>query len=206
MKILAYCLTIASAVFATSITSATAEVAAVGKPAPAFSIMDSNGKEQSLESFRGKYVVLEWTNRDCPFVKKHYSGGNMQRLQESMTNDGAVWLTVNSSAEGKQGYVTPAVANELMKKDGAKQTAYLMDADGTVGKKYAAKTTPHMYLIDPTGTLVYAGAIDDTASTDSDDIKKSKNLIEAAYKESKAGTKVTVAASEPYGCSIKYKL
>ena len=181
-----------------------AETATVGEAAPAFTLTDTEGKSHQLADFKGKYVVLEWLNHECPFVKKHYDSGNMQRLQKKLTGDGVVWLSINSSAEGKQGHLTPESGKQITAEKGASPTALLLDASGTVGKLYGAKTTPHMYLVDPKGTLVYAGAIDDKASTDAEDIEGAKNYIEAAYEEAKAGKPITTASTSAYGCSVKY--
>ena len=186
------------------LTSSFAETAVVGSPAPDFSLADSNGKSQKLSENKGKWIVLEWVNFDCPFVKKHYSSGNMQRMQDKLTKDGVVWMSVDSSAPGKQGHLSADEANARQAEVGSKATAFLIDGDGKVGAMYGAKTTPHMFLINPKGTLVYAGAIDDIPSTDVDDIPSAKNLVLAAYEEAKAGKAVTVSTSQPYGCSIKY--
>jgi peroxiredoxin len=178
--------------------------AVVGEPAPAFTLADTNGRSHSLEDLRGKTVVLEWWNDECPFVGKHYGSGNMQRLQKEWTAKGVVWLTISSSAPGRQGYVDGAQANAWMKEKGAAPTAVLLDHDGKVGRAYGAKTTPHMFVIDPKGTLVYAGGIDDKPSTDRADIATAKNFVSAALAEVTAGTRVTTAVSQPYGCSVKY--
>ena len=175
----------------------------VGQPAPAFRAVDSNGKTHSLADFKGKTVVLEWTNAECPFVKKHY-GGNMQALQKAATKDGVVWLSVNSGAPGKQGHVDGAAANAVVKAKGAAPTAYLLDPQGTIGRAYAAKTTPHMYVIDPTGKLVYMGGIDDTPTANPADIKTAMNFVTAALADVKAKRPVAVSTSKPYGCSVKY--
>lgn len=179
--------------------------AEIGKVAPAFTLTDSNGKSRSLADFAGKYVVLEWTNKDCPFVVKHYGSGNMQRTQKWATDKGVIWLSIVSSAEGKQGFLSPDDANKVMKEKGFKSTALLLDGEGKVGKLYGAKTTPHMYVIDPKGNLIYMGGIDDKASPNPDDIKTSKNYVIAALEESMAGKQVSVPTSRPYGCSVKYK-
>lgn len=176
----------------------------VGQPAPAFTAVDSNGKKHSLSDFRGKTVVLEWTNEDCPFVKKFYDSGEMQRLQREATGQGVVWLTVNSGAPGKQGHVTGAEANAKMKRSSFASTAYLLDADGTVGRAYAARTTPHMFVIDPKGTLVFAGGIDSIPSANPADIAKADNYVRLALADVKAGKPVGTATSRPYGCSVKY--
>ncbi|MCM2256550.1 MAG: thioredoxin family protein [Vicinamibacteria bacterium] len=178
--------------------------AVVGQPAPEFTLTDSNGKSHSLTSFKGKHVVLEWNNFDCPFVVKHYGSGNMQKLQKAYTGKGVVWLTVNSSAAGKQGHLQAAEVAAKLGERKAAPSAYLLDADGTVGKLYGAKTTPHMFVIDPQGKLVYAGAIDDKPSTDQADIAGARNLVAAALDEALAGKPVSVATSTPYGCSVKY--
>jgi peroxiredoxin len=178
--------------------------AVVGEPAPAFTLADTNGRSHSLEDLRGKTVVLEWWNDECPFVGKHYGSGNMQRLQKEWTAKGVVWLTISSSAPGRQGYVDGAQANAWMKEKGAAPTAVLLDHDGKVGRAYGAKTTPHMFVIDPKGTLVYAGGIDDKPSTDLADVATAKNLVSAALAEVTAGKRVTTAVSQPYGCSVKY--
>jgi peroxiredoxin len=178
--------------------------ALVGQPAPAFTLTGTDGKTYSLADFEGKYVVLEWINHDCPFVKKHYGSGNMQKLQKKYTEQGVVWLSVNSSAPGKQGNYPPEKANELTAEKGAAPTALLLDPDGTVGKAYGAKTTPHMYVIDPKGVLVYAGGIDDKPSTDQADIATARNHVDQALTEALAGKPITVASSTPYGCSVKY--
>ena len=178
--------------------------AKLNEQAPNFKLMDSNGKEHSLSDFKGKLVVLEWINYECPFVKKHYDSKNMQALQEKYTKQGLIWLTICSSAESKQGNFTNDEINRRSKKHNAKFTAYLVDSDGKVGKMYGAKTTPHMYIINKDGKLVYAGGIDDKASTDLEDIKGAKNYVSLALDELLAGKNVSVQSSKPYGCSVKY--
>src|SRR5258706_1196374 len=176
----------------------------VGAPALAFTATDLRGQSRTLAEFKGKYVVLEWHNQGCPYVVKHYGSGNMQRLQKELTADGAVWLTVISSAPGKQGNVSAADADAYVKEQKAAPTAVLLDRDGTVGRLYGAKTTPHMFLVDAAGTLVYAGAIDDKPTTDAADIAGATNYVQAAYREVKAGKPVTTSATAPYGCSVKF--
>jgi AhpC/TSA family len=178
--------------------------ATIGQAAPAFNVTDSMGKAQSLDAYRGKWVVLEWTNNECPFVQKHYGSGNMQKLQKTYTGKGVAWLSVISSAPGKQGYATPERANALTKERGAMPSAVLLDSEGKIGRSYAAKTTPHMFVIDPKGTLVYGGGIDDTPSTDTADIAKAKNFVAAALDAGLAGKPIATASSTPYGCSVKY--
>ncbi|AGH50998.1 MULTISPECIES: thioredoxin family protein [Sphingomonadales] len=178
--------------------------ATVGQPAPDFIAADANGKPVKLSGFRGKTVVLEWNNPGCPFVQKHYDSGNMQKTQAAAKAQGVVWLTINSGAPGKQGYMTGAEAQAFEKKEKAEATAYLLDPKGIVGKLYDAKTTPHMYVIDPAGTLVYAGAIDDKPTADQADITTARNHVLAALADVKAGKPVAVATSKPYGCSVKY--
>ena len=175
-----------------------------GDTAPAFTAADSNGKTRKLSDFKGKYVVLEWTNSGCPFTVKHYASGNMQKLQKQWTSKGVVWLTVLSSAPGKQGYKTAAEENAYLKESNASPTAVLMDPKGDLGHLYGAKTTPHMYVIDPSGKLIYAGAIDDKPTTDQEDIAGAKNYLNAALTEALAGKPVTTASTQPYGCSVKY--
>ena len=178
--------------------------AVVGQAAPAFSAADTQGRSHALDQYKGRWVVLEWTNHECPFVKKHYGSGNMQKLQKAYTARGVVWLTVISSAPGKQGHVTPAQADQLTQERGAAPSAVLLDPEGKMGRAYGAKTTPHMYVIDPAGKLVYAGAIDDTPSTDPADIPAARNYLSAALDAALAGKPVAVATSTPYGCSVKY--
>jgi peroxiredoxin len=177
--------------------------AVVGDKAPDFTLADAQGAKHALSSLKGKYVVLEWVNYDCPFVAKHYDSGNMQKLQKVATGKGVVWLAVNSSAPGKQGNFTADVIDSRSKKHGAAFSAYLLDPDGKVGRAYGAKTTPHMFVIDPEGTLVYAGGIDDKPSTDVEDVKSAKNYVQAALDETLSGKKVTTSTSKPYGCSVK---
>ncbi|MCB9771597.1 MAG: thioredoxin family protein [Candidatus Omnitrophica bacterium] len=176
----------------------------VGQAAPNFTLTDSNGETVALSKYAGKFVVLEWTNHDCPFVKKHYDSSNMQNLQSEYTSQDVVWLSINSSAEGKQGHVDGEQANALIEEKGASPTAYLLDPQGTVGKLYAAQTTPHMYIIDPKGILIYQGAIDDKASADPEDIATSKNYVHDALAAAMAGQAVTTATTKAYGCSVKY--
>jgi peroxiredoxin len=183
---------------------AAAAIAKVGQPAPAFQLVDSTGKTRSLADFAGKTVVLEWTNHECPFVKKHYGASNMQAQQRDATGDGVVWLTVNSSAPGQQGHVDGAQAEAIRGKAKAVQTAYLLDPQGKVGRLYGARTTPHMYVIDPSGVLRYAGAIDSIPSADTDDIAKATQHVPQALTELAAGKPVSVAITQPYGCSVKY--
>jgi len=178
--------------------------AVVGEPAPAFTLTDTNGKQHSLSEYQGRFVVLEWINHDCPFVKKHYGSGNMQKLQKKWVDEGVVWLSINSSAPGKQGNYPPDEANQLTAQKNAAPTAVLLDPDGTVGQAYGAKTTPHMFVIDPKGTVVYAGGIDDKPSTDPGDIAGARNHVDHALSEATSGKPVTMASSTPYGCSVKY--
>lgn len=178
--------------------------AVVGKPAPPFQLTDVNGERVRLDSFKGKYVVLEWVNFQCPFVGKHYGGRNMQSLQKVYTQKGVVWLTICSSAPGKQGHVSGAEAKAELAEQGAAPTRFLLDPKGVVGKAYGAKTTPHMFVIDPKGRLVYNGAIDDRPTARREDLRGAKNYLAAALDASMAGRKVEVAATQPYGCSVKY--
>lgn len=175
-----------------------------GASAPDFTLTDTTGVEHSLSDFEGKFVVLEWTNHLCPFVVKHYSKGDMQNLQKEMTDDGVVWLQVISSAEGKQGYLTPEEAETMREEQGVHSTAMLLDTSGEVGRAYDARTTPHMYLIDPEGILVYQGAIDSIQSTRQSDIAKATNYVKAAYQSVLADQPVDDHTTTPYGCSIKY--
>lgn len=185
-------------------TAAARAAAIVGNKAPDFALADSNGHKHSLSSLQGKYVVLEWINYDCPFVQKHYGTGNMQELQKAYTGKGVVWLAINSSAPGKQGHYAPAEIESSSKQHHAAFSAYLLDSDGTVGRAYGAKTTPHMFVIDPAGTLLYAGGIDDKPSTDAADVQTAKNFVRLALDEALAGKRVSVTSSQPYGCSVKY--
>lgn len=178
--------------------------AVAGKPAPAFSLQDSKGKKHALSDYKGKLVVLEWVNYGCPFVKKHYESQNMQKLQKNYTGKGVIWLSINSSATGKQGSMTPDEVNKALKEKGAAPTAYLLDVDGTVGRAYGAKTTPHMFVIDQKGVLVYSGAIDDKVSTEISDVSGAKNYVAAALDEALAGKPISVASTKSYGCSVKY--
>lgn len=184
---------------------ARADGPAVGAPAPDFSGTDAQGKTQKLSQYKGRWVVLEWVNHGCPFVQKHYGSQNMQTLQKRYTEKGVVWLSVNSSAAGKQGYETPAEANRTLKEKGAHPTALILDPKGSIGRTYGAKTTPHMFVIDPQGTLVYAGAIDDKPSTDVADVKTAKNYVSQVLDDALAGKKPTVAATKSYGCGVKYE-
>ena len=173
--------------------------------APNFTLTDMSGEKRSLTDYKGKYVVLEWMNHDCPFIKKHYKTGNMQKLQKEFKKKGVVWLSINSSAKGKQGYLTQKTALEVTKEKGAQPTTLLLDPDGKVGKMYGAKTTPHMYIINPDGKLIYQGAIDDKPSFMTGTVEKAKNYVVLALNESMAGKKVTVNTTQPYGCSVKYE-
>ena len=177
----------------------------IGKPAPGFRLADADGRVVSLAQFRGKTVVLEWSNPECPFVRKHYSSGNMQRTQAAAAANGVVWLTINSSAEGQQGHLTQAQAKALVAGQQSRRTAYLLDPAGSVGKGYGAKTTPHMYIVNPAGNLVYMGGIDDKPTPNPADIKDARNHVLAALGEIKAGKAVSVPTTRPYGCGVKYK-
>lgn len=177
----------------------------VGAPAPAFKATDIHGKERQLSEFKGKYVVLEWHNQSCPFVKKHYDSGNMQKLQKELTGKGVVWLTVISSAPGSQGFVTPEAEATYLGEKQASPTDVLLDPEGSVGRAYGAKTTPHMFVIDDKGVLIYAGAIDDNPSSDPADTATAKNFVRAAYEEASAGKPIATSATAPYGCGVKYK-
>ncbi len=174
----------------------------IGKPAPDFTLNDQSGKPVKLSDAKGKIVVLEWFNKDCPFVKKHYGSNNMQDLQKKYGKKGVVWYSIISSKEGKQGHLTPEEAASELKGMGSK--AILLDPKGDVGRLYQAKTTPHMFVIGKKGELLYMGGIDDTPSADAADIPKSKNYVAAALDETLAGKKVATASSRPYGCSVKY--
>ncbi|HEX7948457.1 MAG TPA: thioredoxin family protein [Phenylobacterium sp.] len=176
----------------------------VGQPAPAFTAVDADGHARSLSEFRGKTVVLEWTNNGCPYVQKHYNSGHMQGLQKEATKEGVVWLTLISSAPGFQGYLTGPQAKQWKAKVGAASSDVLLDPKGTVGRAYGARTTPHMYVVDKAGTLVYMGGIDDQPTPDPDSLKVAKNYVVAALADVKAGRPVAQAATRPYGCSVKY--
>ena len=175
-----------------------------GAVAQDFKLTDMYGKTVQLSKFRGKITVLEWHNPGCPFVQKHYDSGNMQATQDGARKQGVVWLTINSGAAGKQGYMIGPEAQKLTKGQGFKGNHYLLDVKGVVGKAYGAKTTPHMYIIDKNGKLVYQGGIDDKPTANPADIKTARNNVSAALNELAAGKTVSVAQSRPYGCSVKY--
>ena len=177
---------------------------AAGLAAPDFTVSDTYGKEHSLSQYRGKWVVLEWLNHECPFVRKHYDNGVMQALQKKYADQGVVWLSVVSSAPGRQGHFPNDKANALTKEKGAAPHAVLVDAPGTVGQMYHARTTPHMFVIDPEGTIVYMGAIDDKPSTRAADLEGARPHVDIALQEAMAGEPVSVSATNPYGCSVKY--
>jgi peroxiredoxin len=199
MKLRQLALAASAAVFSLGLAAAPQ----IGAPAPDFTVVDSKGNSHSLKDFAGKNVVLEWTNHDCPFVVKHYSG-NMQALQADMTAQDVVWLSVISSAPGKQGHVSGAKADELTASRSAKPTAVVFDESGVVGKAYDAKTTPHMYVIDKAGVLQYMGGIDSIPSAKVDDIAKATSYFANAAKAVLAGQTPDPAVTKPYGCSIKY--
>ena len=180
------------------------KTAKVGQMAPDFTLTDANGKKHSLSDFKGKYVVLEWINFGCPFVVKHYGAGNMQMLQEKYTAKEVIWLTICSSAPGLQGYFEGEELLNQIKEHNVKSSAYLIDADGKVGMMYEAKTTPNMYIINPEGSLVYAGAIDDKATPNPDDIKSSLNYVSTALDQVMVGKEITTKVTQPYGCGVKY--
>ncbi len=186
-------------------TAALAEAAAkVGAPAPVFQAVDADGKTRSLSEFAGKTVILEWTNADCPYVRKHYNSATMQTLQKDMTKDGVVWLSVVSSPVGEQGHVEGPQAKELTVKRDAAPTAVLLDPNSKVARAYGATTTPHMYIIDPKGTLAYMGAIDDKPSSSAASLNSAKSYVRQAMAELKAGKPVSEAATKSYGCAVKY--
>jgi AhpC/TSA family len=188
----------------TLILAASAGAVAPGAQAPDFKATDSIGQTQTLSQYRGKYVVLEWANQGCPYDQKHYLSGSMESLQKKWTSKGIVWLSVISSAPGEQGYVTPAEENAYLKKMNAAPTAAILDPRGEVGRLYSAKTTPHMFVIDPSGKLIYQGAIDDKPSTDPETLKGARNYLEDALNAALAGKPVPTASTRSYGCSVKY--
>jgi peroxiredoxin len=176
----------------------------VGQNAPDFTLKDTNGKTQTLSSYKGKYVVLEWYQPDCPFVRKHYGSGNMQKLQKEYTAKGVVWLSIDSSAPGEEGNYDASKLNAFAARDGAARTALMIDSNGKVGHLYGAKTTPDMYVIDPNGKLIYQGAIDNKRSTDQADVNRATNYVKSALDAAFAGKSVATTATAPYGCSVKY--
>jgi len=178
--------------------------AVVGQPAPNFTATDTSGKTVSLADFKGKHVVLEWVNPGCPYVVKHYGSQNMQGTQKEATAKGVVWLAVNSTSQDASDYKAPAAMAQWMAGQKAAATATLMDADGKVGRAYGARTTPHMYIVDPKGTLVYAGGIDNKATSNPADIASATNHVKVALNEAVAGKPISQATTRPYGCSIKY--
>ncbi len=187
-----------------SLIAASVHALETGDPAPAFSLTDTNGKKHSLTDYSGKVVVLEWTNHGCPFVKKHYAPGNMQKLQKEWTSAGVVWLTISSTNPKHPDYQTPAQANQWLQENKAAPTAMLLDEDGRVGKLYGAKTTPHLFIIGADGKLLYQGAIDSIRSPKSEDIAKADNYVSQALREITAGKPVSNPTTKPYGCSVKY--
>jgi len=184
--------------------AATAHAATVGTPAPEFTAADLQGKPVKLSDHRGKYVVLEWTNPECPYVRRHYNSGNMPALQKEFGAKDVVWLTVNSTNQSSDEFKTPQQMAKWLSEKGAAPKATLIDKDSKVGRLYSARTTPHMYVVDPQGRLIYAGAIDDKSWASTEETKKARNYVRAALGEAMAGKPVSVAATSPYGCTVKY--
>lgn len=181
-----------------------ADAPQIGKAAPDFTATAIDGSAVTLSAYKGKTVVLEWTNHECPFVKKHYDSGNMQKIQKAAVDSGIVWLSIVSSAPGKEGHVSAEVAKKLVTDSGAMASARILDEKGDIGHLYAAKTTPHMFVIDKDGILVYMGAIDDKPSTDPATVEGAKNYVTAALEDLAAGRAVQTAQTEAYGCGVKY--
>jgi hypothetical protein len=205
MKELTKNLLFAAALGAACGATAQAKVAEVGQPAPDFTLTDINGNTHSLAEYKGKIVVLEWVNPECPFVQKHYNKtGNIPRLQKTYTGEGVIWLSINSAAPGKQGDYAPAQVKAWLQQVGADPTGYFRDPSGTVGHLYGARNTPHIFIINRDGTLVYAGGIDSIASADPEDIARATNYVTAAMSDLVAGRPVAHANTRPYGCSVKY--
>src|SRR5438132_7626186 len=194
----ALALFVASAIYAT-------DVPPVGTSAPDFSLTDAKGKPHSLSEYKGKYVVLEWFNPECPFVKKHYGSDNMQKLQKEYTEKGVAWLTIDSNAPGTEGNLTSEQAQKVATSWKTQQTALLLDPDGKVGRAYGSKNTPNMVIINPEGKIAYEGAIDSKATPNPADIPSSTNYIKAALDQSLAGKSISTPQTKPYGCSVKYK-
>jgi peroxiredoxin len=182
-----------------------ADAPPIGSAAPGFSLTDAKGNTHSLSEYKGKYVVLEWFNPECPFVKKHYGSGNMQNLQKEYTNKGVIWLTINSNAPGTQGNLTAEEAAKIATSWKTHETALLLDPEGKAGQAYGAKNTPNMVVINPGGKIIYHGAIDSKATPNPADIPTSTNYVKAALDQSLAGKSVTTPQTKPYGCSVKYK-
>jgi peroxiredoxin len=189
---------------ALSFATISALAVAPGSPAPDFKGTDSNGVQHTLSEYRGKFVVLEWANKGCPYDQKHYLSGSMENLQKEWTAKGVVWLSVISSAPGEQGYVTPSEENTYLKTMHAAPTAALLDPTSAIARLYEAKTTPHIFVIDPAGKLIYQGAIDDKPTTDQQDLKGARNYLNETLTDAMAGKPVPVASTRPYGCSVKY--
>ena len=179
--------------------------ATVGQAAPDFALKDTNGKTVRLSDFKGKHVVLEWTNPGCPFVRKHYDSGNMPATQKDATDKGVVWLAINSTEKASSDYLEPTKLSAWLAERKASPTAVLMDEEGTTGRSYGARTTPHMYIVNPQGVLIYAGGIDSIASARPSDIEKATNYVKTGLAEALVGKSLTAATTAPYGCSIKYK-
>ena len=178
---------------------------AAGQSAPEFTLTDIQGKPQKLSAYKGKYVVLEWFNSECPFVQKHYESGNMQSLQKRYGDKGVVWLTINSTSTDSSNYRDPARSQQIVKDWKINSAALMLDTEGTVGHAYGARTTPHLWVIDPSGKVIYTGGIDDKATYRADDVKTAKNFVAVALDESMSGKPVSVPSAAPYGCSVKYK-
>jgi glutathione peroxidase-family protein len=181
-----------------------AQSAKINEAAPDFKLEDSSGQEHALSAYKGKYIVLEWNNFGCPFVRKHYDSGNMQKLQKTYREKGVIWLTICSSAKGKQGFFEGTELKNRIKQEGVTADAYLLDRTGNVGKMYGAKTTPHMFIVNPEGKLIYGGAIDDKASTDREDIAGATNYVQVVLNAAMAGNPLPLQVTTPYGCSVKY--
>ncbi len=194
----------AAGLLASSVASIANAAPAIGQPAPSFRATDVAGKPVSLADFKGKYVVLEWNNPGCPFVQKHYDSGNMQALQKRFGAEDVAWLSINSTSESSSDYMPPAKLAAWFKQQNAAPAAVVMDAKGEVGRAFGARVTPHMYVIDPNGTLVYAGAIDDKRSANVADVKTATNYVVAALTDAKSGKPVSKTNSQAYGCTIKY--
>jgi peroxiredoxin len=197
---------VASALAAATLFASGAAIAAatVGQPAPAFSVADTSGKTVNLADFKGKYVVMEWVNPGCPFVVKHYGASNMQAAQKDAGAKGVVWLTVSSTAPGSSDYKKPAELGKWMQQQGGAPSATLMDDDGKIGRAFGAKATPHTFVIDPQGRVIYAGAIDSKPTANPADIAGATNYVRAALAESMAGKPVSTPTTQAYGCSVKY--